>query len=127
MARERKKSATQQVADAALAKKADAKREQEERRKNKRDPKRARGNDVHKAEGTAKRHVPVKGRGAAKPKPPPLALLVPGARVGAKATAFSVGWARNTYGSSFKRVVLSHSAAQRSATATRRLRERSCK
>ena len=47
MARERKKSATQQVADAALAKKADAKREQEERRKNKRDPreKRARGDD----------------------------------------------------------------------------------
>ena len=108
MARERKKSAKQQAADAALAEKADAKREQEERRKNKTDPreKRARGDDVHKAEGTAKRHVPVKGRGAAKPKPPPPAPLVPGARVGAKATAFGVAWARSTYGSSFKTAVL---------------------
>jgi hypothetical protein len=42
-ARERKKSAKQQAADAALA---DAKREQAERRKNKKGPKRARGDDM---------------------------------------------------------------------------------
>ena len=64
--------------------------------------KRERGNDVHKAQGTAKHQVPVKGRGAAKPKPPPLALLISGARVSAKATAFGVGWARDTYGKRYE-------------------------
>ena len=64
--------------------------------------KRERGNDVHKAQGTAKRQVPVKGRGAAKPKPPPLALLISGARVSAKATAFGAGWARSTYGKRYE-------------------------